>query len=728
MSRTASWKSALGTAALLSTLAAALPASAQIIIQPICFAPDLATCQKPGYLESSCGQKFVSTCKPLLQNEYNRQYNLLTRSRDTLVPPNLSGAGGVTTARLDPVNWAGYYATGLTSTVEGEVLRTQAATLRNFGTMFAIDPRFRWKEDGARVKSCEELTYERYNSFGVFEDQALGMVDSPWNLFFDAYYATNAIAFQDLRDSTGGSIGPLTFPPGPSPKNPFFEPLPREYPPGQTPYSFSSTTLATIEAGRAWHTWSWQRHLDLGWQFGGLYYESQLKEGYELGRNHALAIAERRRIWEEYLRAADACRGNSICLSNANSQYGSLLYAQDQLLAFDFYIGQQAGCFTTATSICDWSPQLFWEQVRERVHRVRDADFQLCKRLTRNDFRGGVVQQAVTYGIPDAGIPAYDWPSTPQRFMLFLALLNSYLENLDLPKDPLTGKPVLGRFVGDTVNKGNDWFGLQFTYEAGWGVTGMEGAGKVCNAQLQARASFNATAKVLTYSVNVLDSLAWLSTETPDPVNAPNQTVLYPHAHLTVLGSSIYDSGWGSSPLDFSIATNRSKQLGQYKAGEVYIPVLGVPVKVAGGLSGVVGLDANLSGYMQRNCNVNTVGFAARGLVKPYAQVDGWLTASFNAAIIEAGVYGRLTLVRADLPLSLQVSTLGPDGARALSAGTRLDLVLRTLDGRLGVFGRVLTSTYEKDLIRWQGPEHRSNLFEFTLDPPVSLAAVDVLL
>ncbi|HZI14385.1 MAG TPA: hypothetical protein VE153_28725 [Myxococcus sp.] len=730
MSRLSSWKSALSTTALLTTLGAALPAAAQIIIYPICYTPDLATCQKPGYLDSTCGKNHLNTCKTLLQNEYSRQYNLLTHARDTVVPSNLSGAGGVTTARIDAANWSSYYSRGLTASAEGEVLRTQAATLRNStssGPVISLAPRFWWINDGPRVGSCEELVYERYNSFGAFEDKALGLVDSPTDIWAEAFYGDRAIAHLPLRDSTGGSLGNLTFPPGLSPKNPFFEPLPREYPPGQTPYSFSSSVLATIEAGRAWQVWSWQRHEDLGWQQLGRFNEAQLKEGYELGKNHQQSIAARRRIWEEYLRAADACKGNYTCLNNANSQYGGLLYAQDQQIAFDFYFAQQAGCFTTANpTMCDWSPQFFWEQVRERVHFVRDADFQLCKRITRNDFKGGIVYQAVNHGVPGTTIRAYDWTSTPQNFMALLAGLDHWLRNLDVPTDPVTGKAVLARWVSDSVDKGDDWFGLNFSYEVGWGVVGMEGAGRVCNAQLQARASFNANAKILKQSVGLLDALAWLDTYTPDPTYAPNQTVLRTHAHLTVVGMSIYDSGWRETPLEFSIATNPRYTVNKQMA-ETYIPVLGVPVRVAGGVSGVVGLDAGLGGNMTRDCNVNTVGFLAKGVVKPYAQVDGWITASVNAYVLEVGVYGRLTLVRVDLPMSLELATQGTASVRTMSANTRLDMVLRTLDGRMGVFGRTAFGTYEKDLVKWQGPEMRSTLFEYGMSP-TSLALLDARL
>jgi hypothetical protein len=152
-----------------------------------------------------------------------------------------------------------------------------------------------------------------------------------------------------------------------------------------------------------------------------------------------------------------------------------------------------------------------------------------------------------------------------------------------------------------------------------------------------------------------------------------------------------------------------------------------IPVKVAGWVTGVAGVKASLDGGIDRvhSSDVNKDALAAKisGTIDPYAELVGHASASIDLAIIEAGIKGRLTLVRVDLPLTIGVAVTmreSDDHSRidsVLEGSAGLNLVLHSLDGALTVFVDTPFKSYESDIVSWEGYQATLPLFNREFRP-----------
>jgi hypothetical protein len=78
-------------------------------------------------------------------------------------------------------------------------------------------------------------------------------------------------------------------------------------------------------------------------------------------------------------------------------------------------------------------------------------------------------------------------------------------------------------------------------------------------------------------------------------------------------------------------------------------------------------------------------------------------------------VKAEVTILRAELPFNLSaVLAVDGQGSATLTASAVLDLVLRTLDGRVVAFLDYLLDDAEVTLFEWQGVSERTRLFEAT--------------
>jgi hypothetical protein len=325
------------------------------------------------------------------------------------------------------------------------------------------------------------------------------------------------------------------------------------------------------------------------------------------------------------------------------------------------------------------------------------------------------------------------------RPLYFQALRELYLNRLlgELPVDPAERRVRTDDAVGDSAALGNEYFGLNYSYEAAWGVTDF--APNVCMAKPYLRGELAASARVLGGTLDLVDAR----------VDA-NPAVTGIDVALSLLGISVYTAQRTPQQLTVAHTFNvidtpdfREDLVPRGFAPKVTFFVLGVPVSVDGGLSASVGLETDVDLALSAAYNPQSIchpGASAhiQGTVEPYAEANAWARVYIDALIVTVGIKGILELVTAHLPLVGEVGvTFRPRAAQpgisdandvVFNGGVRLDMLLRTLSGAIQLFGcielLITELCAEIDLFRWVGPTLKETLFD--LDFPVDVSLVDV--
>lgn len=701
-----------------------------------CAAVTVAACQRPGALTGTC----ATQCTALLRLEYLRQTSTAPQSVVT-VAENLAGANSLTLAATSPDSPSTHFMYGGTTT-SAQVLERQRTTFLASGgglggSLYVIDPHSPWRNNGARVASCDELVFDFFRSVSDFEDANRGA--SRLELF-RAAYAAGGIAFQNLRTADGFDVGPFPML-GPAPKNAYFSTLDTRLPNGATSPGNASWN-ARLGPYSASAVWDWSKHQLWGnwftWFYTPEYLDSLAADQQEyLGR-----IAARRARYDQYeAELADCVAAHGSATHATCVALGTT--ARSELENLDFAIGfeltnadARGALSTSLVNPWDWSPLFFERWLQENLSRVREPMRSKCMRVSSGSFTSGVVAAVLPggAGIPNSSggyaVAPADWLRTPGEANVMLSLIENWAKNFDVPRDPATGRATLAQWHGDATTLGNDRFGVSYDWTVGWGLTNIET--RLCQGQLEARGYFHAGATVLGRSQELLlaDAHAW-----SENAETAGDTDLLTHREVRVLGTPIYAPADERTPLNFHLSTGESRTQSAELA-VIYVPVFGVPVKVAGGVSGTEGFSVNVDGGLTRTCSqqgpqLDDLRVGATGEVTPFISIDAYASASVDAFVIEAGIKGEVTLVKGKLPLTLRVQTIlrdeNPDPnleqlVLALEAETRLGLSLSALDGRVSVYGRVFGRSSEKELISWRGPQLAdATLFELRYVPAVRL-------
>ena len=718
----------LALAVLLTAAAAQAQLRTPILINFCPTAPDLATCQSPSFQSGSCWSKYRDTCRTLLKAEYSRQHDGLTLTNSTTVPVagTLSRAGTPVTTKLLPHSYAGYYASGMSSSYSGSVSQSQLAAVKPSGTL-EVAPRIQWALNGDRVTSCQEYVHERYMNFGDFEDAVNPYPNDYIVHFFLAYWGEQPIAWQRLHSKDGTDRGDFPWLTASQPKNPYHQALPLRMP-GGTESSLTWWNTRTA-AGRSWGAWNWDRHYNTGFAAIGTFTADQMEDEYQLAQQFDALVKERNKVYDTWALATARCGLPWFMGPMPADQCKALTDAAgSQLVALDFGIAvslsnaERRGCLDTSKlTACDWSPKFFSDSLQQRLATLREPDLKRCVKMTQNRFTTGLVKQAREVGLGPT-IPAADWTANTTLLTDLFTRTEALVAAINIPVDPVTQKPTLAAFKSDSSNIGSEWFGARYNYEAGWGLTNFAAPHRMCEAQFEAKANLDATATVLKFPIEVVNIHASATTYSMGANN--NDTWLNTVSHTRLLGEDIYTPVDEWSPLQFNLVAEAGRGFRVTPVDNIYIVVLGIPVKLAGGVSGGVGLKATLKGGIDRDCGPkDTIGLRSDGSVAPYGYLDAFAQASVDAYILEVGIRGEVTLVRLDVPLTAQVKVaLNSSGVAELTASTALDFKLRTLDGRITVFADSFFKSYEMDLVRWSGPEVSTRLCELNYAPvPISL-------
>ncbi len=728
----------------LTTLAA-LPAQAALFggwkpppVLSLCTSePSPSDCRDPLYWKTYCSAIKRDSCNATLTADYLAQRGGLTQSSDVVVPDGLPGAGGHETVPVKPYDRNKDSISGYWATYSGRTLSRRAAAKSVWDL---ISPgqakRNAWAANGARVTSCEEYVFERYQSWSAFEDTT-GEMGRNWAAIYDeAMKDGSAIAGGVIRSITGVHVWDIKWDTTtPGPKSELFAELSWDGTSatvGQVAgwkYEFDPRIKTWLANGRSWRKPSWENLRFWGYiaAFG------RTADDYDQlarkKRDYKDLWAQRRAIVPSFM----TCLGHygapdmgSYCpmvttsIVDLQNDYQWRAYVLDYQIERTLLEADELGCMATDhTTWCDWSAQEWIDQIRDQVRAQQEKSFQRCLRFTGDDFSdSGLVAFTKRSGLPDIGQPAYnatglavdDIDRSPDALDVFFAKVEMWLGTLQFPIDPITKQPTIGGFAGDYTRLGGDMFGTQVSYGAGWSVFNFAGPGtRISDAQGQAYGYFDASASVLGAEKSIVSANASAYSQ------GENELVL--HRYFNVLDIYVYQPADEHQTLDWSFALDPTPRWdGTLFGASMWISVCGVPVKLSAGVAGLVELNGGLHVGVQRDHELDTIGLSVDGVLRPVAQVDGFASAAASIGVITVGIKAAVTIVRAELPLTTNVR-LATDsyGQVLLTVSAKLELVLRTLDGRVSAFVDYWLDDAEVTLFEWQGLSDTTTLFSSSM-------------
>lgn len=767
----------------LAALAGPASAAPTVIRPPtLCVVPKLADCQRAGYLTSTCGVRNRATCDALFRTEAQR----LAQGQPTR-PADLCGGARRDPAVVGPVgeleacvggpvknvvatdrSGSGRYLNGGLSLYENR-LRQEGAppgVIAPAQPAFRVTGDFLYGGDGARSDTCDEYVFETFYDYNRWEEALPAASRNDPRALVDAAFAAGGIGTRPILDRTGAAV-PVVLPfRSCVPKNTFYQHL------RASEENVPALRIAGChEAAQPFAVESFAYHRD---QSAALrragFTDAQLEAGYALaGRFGALLagltqveLATLDALGEERVAPVDDFRGGEFGFSPGDlaalelDELGARRAFLEQEIEAALVAAEAMGCRPADPSVptpCDWAPSAF-TRILSAVDAARNGAAAACESIIGDDFaavsaprfrdeNGNVIRDAAG----NNRFPERDYAGTPTlvrefmrlRPLYFQALRELYLNRLlgELPVDPAERRVRTDDAVGDSAALGNEYFGLNYSYEAAWGVTDF--APNVCMAKPYLRGELAASARVLGGTLDLVDAR----------VDA-NPAVTGIDVALSLLGISVYTAQRTPQQLTVAHTFNvidtpdfREDLVPRGFAPKVTFFVLGVPVSVDGGLSAAVGLETDVDLALSAAYNPQSIclpGASAhiQGTVEPYAEANAWARVYIDALIVTVGIKGILELVTAHLPLVGEVGvTFRPRAAQpgipaandvVFNGGVRLDMLLRTLSGAIQLFGcielLITELCAEIDLFRWVGPTLKETLFD--LDFPVDVSLVDV--
>lgn len=384
------------------------------------------------------------------------------------------------------------------------------------------------------------------------------------------------------------------------------------------------------------------------------------------------------------------------------------------------------GCLVAnGASPCDWSPSKFYRRVNATFGGAREEANQWCVDFTRDDF---VSMQNHTFHHPLTGAIV-----ASGNFTTDLATVESYVnysqQLREILVDGVDGAtldpagpsgPEIKGGTSDGASIGNDLFSVGYAYDMSWRAYDINQAA-LCNLNAEFDASFAASIEVYGRSRDLISAAARVSS-TP-PAGGAAGSLMYADVDLTVFGNEIvdYSETFGSETYDF--VDDNVEQSGDV-IGPISAPpivILGLPVTITVGATGTVGADYMAAGRIERgNQNAcDRVEAAIEGSLAPYANVDAYAEAGVDAIIAALGIKGEVALIHARLPFTLSFGVGADQGALQdleLFVKAKLDAALRTLDGKLSLFGRLgvcpVCREAERTIFKWSGLERTWNVLD----------------
>jgi hypothetical protein len=258
-------------------------------------------------------------------------------------------------------------------------------------------------------------------------------------------------------------------------------------------------------------------------------------------------------------------------------------------------------------------------------------------------------------------------------------------------------------------DKGNKYFGLGLTLDAAYEAPIPGPSFSICRTQLEAHGEIDAYIRAMSFEKSLFNARAELSTKDR-------------HVGIDVqlFGKSIYvkEKSWnqGQALVNWSPPNMPSLKKGDSIEAGATIVIVVVPVSFKAGIAGEVGVKLNASASASANLGTDQCPTASLTLgVEPYAKVEGFMSVSIDAKIVEVGLRGYLTILDIGFPLDFTGALKLTNAGAVLDLNTSLRSRMTTLSGRLELYGKVgfcpVCWKGAKTLVSWDGLSWNRTLF-----------------
>ncbi|NRD47813.1 hypothetical protein [Corallococcus exiguus] len=699
--------------AMLSTLSLAAP---QALAAP-CTQPTLTECSNVDYRASSCGQENDSYCQGLMESEWKARYT--TASKRTALLPESMG-GGVESVAVQPNAVLNTLFSGSDESVVGQVQRGQVLARKGYKNLTKVEQAYdkqrqEWDANGVLERSCQEFVHEKHYDFSRFEQNA-GRFGDDFRAQFTAAYGSGGIAERTLFSKDGVKQAPLWDGKTRVEKNAYFRFVPGPYPKGAKGYVFTSEAALkanNVEARQAvLPSDAWHQALSKSLSKVA---DDVLNDSQQRQEAFSALLERRNAVYAGWQRESEMLRSRDFSTVELDERVAEQLYGLDKQLEESLVKADSEGCLDTSkATACDWSPRRYKAMVDAVMVPRREADLRQCLTVTGNDFGAeSFIRNADRLKIK--GLDQKDYTLNPTLVNAYVKAMAEYLAqqaaNQQPPTNPVTMTKRQAQDFSAGGYAGDNNFGGGYSLRAGWELStpGSAFTGNWCDTNAAIFSELGLYANVFS---PVRTEIAWLSGRASTQPSA-----IRVELGARVLGKSVFTFD-KSYPARFTFIERKPFVDKDAAKASATFMVWFIPVTVSGGLSVEVGIATSMGGALGRDCARNLITLDLLGSIGPYASANGFVAVAFGIPGLQVGVRGSLTILSFSLPLEgrIGVALSSPShptnpNTLYLGLGTSLNMTLRSLDGRLSLFGELGFLKVEFPIVSWQGFGTSTQLF-----------------
>lgn len=416
--------------------------------------------------------------------------------------------------------------------------------------------------------------------------------------------------------------------------------------------------------------------------------------------------------------------------------------------------GLSYGCLEeNGVTPCDWSPTWLIEDVSDFMITSRAHSYQTCIRNTSNRFdqlHDVAPHQDPNLWLNDSLCEDLDqcqhlntssYIRDEASIERYFDLLYLWISQLDLPRDPSTGKPFIGESSSDRGNQGDSSFKMIFQLDVAWKMRDVEEEERedntginqdyiptACQDGLLSSLGVDLDIVAFGYDIaNLINSLSMshnneiLVQDQPSLMNATimaqSEDDIDPELQLNIelMGRSIY-----TSPLESERGSNGSSWIfnfieqpryGDRFSDQKIFQVGVIPVTVKGGFAGSVGLLFTLRGEIEAcSDDQESLTVDADIEIRPYANASAFLAGAIGIPGFSIGLRADLTLIEFALPFYAELKL--DTALQELTTTSRLDLELTALKGSVSIVLELLLESWKYVIFTFNGLKWQTNLLD----------------
>lgn len=394
----------------------------------------------------------------------------------------------------------------------------------------------------------------------------------------------------------------------------------------------------------------------------------------------------------------------SPCLLGSDEEWGLEVMGQGRIsckigeFLREEWARKKAGhksCLDRNNYGCDWKPATFTARVLDKVPDLDRYKYFVtrCNAWTSGTFTPAAANVDAAKKIID---------DAEKAIGAARAALEPYEKT-----GTTSGRKYAGEWGEDKTYGDRDWFGAELDFEVGWDVAAANKTGEnnnVCALEGGMKGRVNAVAHLALFDADLVRG----DIETEVNKQGARGEARF-KSQLTILGDEVYKKPNGNGWVTTQIVEEGPLAFQSSPKASFTVPIGGVPV--TGSLWGEMGLGYALTakGKAGAQCDTDSTGFSVIGGFGPVLSAVGRANVGVGVAgIVSAGISAALTIVRIDLPLTIDMKMEARDPKKAgdeakLVFGSSLNLLLSTLSGRVSLYVEFLLFSEEWELFRWSG-------------------------